>query len=302
MPRAETHAGLHPLALFCLFPLTDRATAVLGLPANKHLLSRLRNGDYVLDIGRFRSKSSDYITLATIGRNGDVVVDAYNISRIQCSFEIDPVSNVVMFYDKSHSQTSQVFCQNRYQFEYGRPRKIVVLQEFKTVIGMGGVRRDLFQFELRWYSDDLTVTMQRAKDRVIAALEVNPQLALTTDAANQADTQLPSRWQTRVHTAGPRQPTVRYLYAGLLGRGTFGDVHKVLDVDSGKFMAVKLLKPPNQASTETAMKREVETLSRISHVSEISSTSLFALLHNLISVTDTHCRLHNVSGLGYAKP
>lgn len=304
MPRTEPH----PLALFSLLPLNNQASEVLKLPANQHLLSSL-GGNYVLDIGHVRLKSPDQTTLATIGRDGDIVVGARRISRIQCSFEIDPISNVVMFHDKSHSQTSQVFCENGYHFEHGRARKIVVLPEFETVIGMGGVGRDLFQFQLRWHSDNPTDIIQQAKDRVTTALEVNPQFALTMNGDSPTDTQLPTRWGTRVHTAGPRQPTMRALDRGLLGSGAFADVHKALDVDSGQFMAVKLLKPPNQASNEhdwaviyDGVKREVENLSRINHVSQISSGPSFALLHNLISVLGTHCRIYYISALGHIKP
>ncbi|CZR69589.1 uncharacterized protein PAC_19489 [Phialocephala subalpina] len=59
-----------------------------------------------------------------------------------------------------------------------------------------------------------------------------------------------------------------------LGSGQFGTVHKAIDVDSGKFMAVKILERSTRASKQEdwkqslyyALKREVETLSEISHV------------------------------------
>jgi serine/threonine protein kinase len=67
---------------------------------------------------------------------------------------------------------------------------------------------------------------------------------------------------------------------GKLGSGQFGTVYKATDVDSGKFIAVKILERPTRASKQEdwrqslyyALKREVETLSEISHVSK-SSTS-----------------------------
>jgi serine/threonine protein kinase len=37
---------------------------------------------------------------------------------------------------------------------------------------------------------------------------------------------------------------------GKLGSGQFGTVYKAIDVDSGKFMAVKILKQPTRASKQ----------------------------------------------------
>ena len=58
-----------------------------------------------------------------------------------------------------------------------------------------------------------------------------------------------------------------------LGSGQFGIVHKCIDADLGKFMAVKILTRPAGKSQEDwreelhyTLKREVETLSKISHV------------------------------------
>lgn len=79
-----------------------------------------------LDIGHIRPRSGDSATLATLGRDGDVVVEGSNIAKIQCSFEIDLDTKVVMFYDRSNSQTSQVFGENATPFEYGRLRRVLV--------------------------------------------------------------------------------------------------------------------------------------------------------------------------------
>jgi serine/threonine protein kinase len=70
---------------------------------------------------------------------------------------------------------------------------------------------------------------------------------------------------------------------GKLGSGQFGTVHKAIDVDSRKFMAVKILEQPTRKSKQEewrmsiyyALKREVETLSDISHVNKT-----FNLLYN----------------------
>ena len=72
---------------------------------------------------------------------------------------------------------------------------------------------------------------------------------------------------------------MRYVTIGdRLGSGQFGDVYKVVDVDSWKFMAVKILRRPARISEQGewrktlrhALKREVKTISQI---------SLFSLLY-----------------------
>jgi hypothetical protein len=147
----------------------------------------------VLDIGHVRSGSGDSaLTLATMGRTGDVIVEGSTIARIQCSFEIDRETNVVMFYDRSSSQTSQVFGENAVQFEHGRPRRVVVQDQLNTIIGMGGVKRNLVLFQLQWHYLPEQVT-ERVKGRDREHLEVNPRLSRTMD---EAETVAPSRMET----------------------------------------------------------------------------------------------------------
>ncbi|KAG5801200.1 hypothetical protein H9Q71_014218 [Fusarium xylarioides] len=265
MPRPHPH----PLALFSLVPLNPRAD------------ERRRPSDQRpprLDAERWQTCSRHRSR-----RNGDVFIEGSSIAKVQCSFEIDPNTDVVMFYDRSHSLSSQVFGENATPFEYGRPRKVVVQKKLNTTIGLGGERRNLVQFELKWHHHTVEA-MEKVKNRESAALEENPRLARTID---EADTVLPSRRETRPHTAGPQQPQMRYTIIGKqLGSGQFGVVYKAVDADTGKFMAVKILKRPTGASERimlfNALKREVETLSRLSHVT-------------------THYRLHCIPRLGQAR-
>ncbi|KAM5356570.1 hypothetical protein ACJ41O_003216 [Fusarium nematophilum] len=171
-----------------------------------------------------------------------------------------------MFYDRSHGQTSQVSGENATPFEYGRIRKVVVQETVNTIIGLGGVERNLVQFELKWHCRPDN-TVERIKDRERALLEENPRLARTID---ETDTVLPSRRETRIHTPGSQQPRTRYVTIGAcLGSGQFGTVYKAVNLDSGKLMAVKIMKrpagPAEQHPEWMKLKREVEILSRISH-------------------------------------
>ena len=67
---------------------------------------------------------------------------------------------------------------------------------------------------------------------------------------DEVPTDLPSQRETRTHTPGPHQQKMRYVTVGQLGSGQSVTVHKTIDVDSGKFMAVKILEQPTRASKQ----------------------------------------------------
>jgi hypothetical protein len=266
----------HPLVLFSLVPKNDRSENVLAHPSNSHLVSRLPNNKLALDIG-FHIRSESCNTLATLGRgDADIFVEGASIAKIQCSFEINVETNVVMLYDRSHAETTQVFGENVTPFEHGRIRKVVVQDELNTIIGMGGERQNLVQFGLRWHQGAME-TMEKIKNResIRSGQAENPRRARTID---DLPTLLPSQRETRGHTPGLMQQKLRYREIGAaLGSGQFGTVHKCIDVDSGTLMAVKVLVPSPGASDPEewnqslhyALEREVETLSEISHVSVV---------------------------------
>lgn len=262
----------HPLALFSLGPVEkcERAKHAIAHPDNAHLVSRGSKGTPVLDVGfHIRGKSST--TLATLGRGveADIYLEGPSIAKVQCSFEIDLDTGVVMFFDRSHGCTSQVSGENAAPFEQGRVRKVLVQANVNTVIGMGGERRDLFQFELEWHqTQSQAVNVIKQHNILPWGRLANPRAARTIDVA---PTDLVTQRQTRIHTSGQQQPKIRYaLLEPELGSGQFGTVYKAVDVDSGKLMAVKILKQPmgayNQEEWRKSYKREVKNLSQSQHV------------------------------------
>ncbi|PGG99052.1 serine/threonine protein kinase [Blastomyces parvus] len=269
-----TSSKRNPYTIFSLVPLNQRAREVIADPENQHLTSTQANGIVVLDIGfHIRSRTQD--TLATLGRgdDADIYVSGSMVSKIQCSFEIETESNVIMLYDRSYGQTTQVFGDDAVPFEHGRSRKVVVLDRVNTIIGMGGVARNLVQFKLRWHFDPLSM-MNTVKDwkRALIPPVYKPRNARTID---ESDTILGSRRVTRPHTATQGSLIMRYSILSIIGSGAFGQVHRAVDMDSGKLMAVKLLTPPGNRSEEAlagwrqsryySLKREVEAISHLSH-------------------------------------
>lgn len=273
----------HPLALFSLIAKNPRAEKVVLHVENKHLLLTLPGGTLALDIG-FHTISRS-CTLATLGRGfgTDVYIEGTAIATVQCSFEIDFNTGVVMLCDRSWEQRTQVSGPNCYPFEHGRnPRQVIVQRSVNTLLSMGGQRRNLVQFELKWHQD-LAETV--AKARYYESQPIRPVVTsrrARTDDADDADEEEPSELSSerssRMHTPGG-QLRMRYVTIGdSLGEGTYGVVHKAVDVDRGRMMAVKILRQPGGVSTKEkerrwkkAMKyaeREINALIAVDHVSK----------------------------------
>ncbi|KAI1109832.1 kinase-like domain-containing protein [Nemania sp. NC0429] len=265
-----------PLILFFLVPMTGnkKAQEVVSHPNNAHRLSITASGEEALAVGfHFCSKSST--TLATLGRSpdADIYMEGSSVARIQCSFEIDLDTGIVMLHDRSHGLTTQVSGQIAYPFEYGRVRQILVRKNLNTILGMCGSQCNLIRFKLEWNQGPTQMAETIKKYKAFACGRVeNPRLALT-QYEQEIPTDMPSRHRTRPHTAG-RQKLIRYAVEGSqLGSGQFGIVYKAIDVDLGKLMAVKVLEKPASTSKQRewesslyyALKREVEILSEINH-------------------------------------
>lgn len=112
----------HPLALFSLRPVcgNERAERTVSHPDNIHHFSTLSGGEGALDVGfHIRGKTSK--TLATLGRgvDADIYVEGSSIAKIQCSFEINLDTGVVMLYDRSFAKSTQVSGENEVYIRRG---------------------------------------------------------------------------------------------------------------------------------------------------------------------------------------
>ena len=189
---------------------------------------------------------------------------------------MDLDAGVVMLYDRSFAKSTQVGGQKAMPFQRERDeRKVLIQKDLNTVIGMGGQRCDLVQFQLLWHRDPQE-SLQAIKEYnafPYGCVE-NPRLARTE---HELPTALPTRRETRLHTPGNHQLKMRYVKTDVkpLGSGQYGTVRKAINVDTGQFMAVKILERPSSASrleawrrsVAYALKREVENLARMNHVS-----------------------------------
>ena len=176
----------HPDAIFSLIPTNDRAKAVLDHSHSRRHVSLTPSGIRGLNIGLNIPSKSRY-TLATLGRNdADIMVENSDISRTQCSFEIQPDTGCVMPYDQSNSQSTQVYGPNATPFESGRnPRRVVLPKGSDTVIVFGGAKRDLFLFRISWHHSSGVNLMELINDR-----DDHPQFAQTVEETPTSPTSL----------------------------------------------------------------------------------------------------------------
>ncbi|EFX03504.1 serine/threonine-protein kinase-like protein [Grosmannia clavigera kw1407] len=258
----------HHLALFSLLPLNAAAAKVVKAKENIGIASILVVDGvrrHALDIGRTRTKLGDCGTLATLGRCGDVVVDEPYISRIQCSFEVNPSSKIVMFCDRSPSQTCEVFGDEVFSLDRGQgfrgARKVAVTRKINTIIGMGGTGGDLIKFRLVWRTqkDDGDQTLQL---QIESHLRFDAALDQTIDVWDPATTlsNLPLPRQSRIRLCSPEGDSA-------LGAGTFGSVHKKINVDTGNLLAVKYIQVPQTRDRKFIehLEREVRVLAKLTH-------------------------------------
>lgn len=272
----------HPLTLFSLIPDGDRARAVAMHSNNFHLTSFIpgvrdsqdpKELAFGINIGIHIGSRSPQ-TLATLGRNGDITVEGQDISKIQCSFEMNPDTQTIMLYDRSTSRSTQTYGDNAIYFEVQRvPRRLVVDEQLNDAFKIGCFSREPVSFRIHWHKSAFELALdieQRINHRAD-----NPSYARTEE---EAATVQPFKRVTRIHALAEKGLKIRYKKNKQLGSGSFGVVYKAVDVDSGEAIAVKLVKWPNlgcQVRQYTLLKREVETLRRISHVSYIVYLGLY---------------------------
>lgn len=272
MPRPHPN----PLVLFSLHPYNQNTLAKSAIAHSKNVnfASTDHNGLPVLSVGFYIFRKSS-TALATLGHGPevDIYLEEPIISRLQCSFEIDSDNGVIMFFDRSHGCTSQVSGTKSEPFEQGRIRKVLVQDGFNTVIALGE-GSGLYEFELEWHQDPIeTAKLIELHSAVPGGRVMNPRVADTVPPTpNFSQFQLQKRSQNN-----EQQPfKIRFVKSSPeLGSGSFGRVYRAVDVDTGKVMAVKILIKPTIASNQeewgksesNALKREVDYLSQIQHVS-----------------------------------
>ncbi|KIW82967.1 hypothetical protein Z517_02210 [Fonsecaea pedrosoi CBS 271.37] len=237
MASPDVRPEPHPSTVFSLVPINGRAEAAVTHSLNSHLISVVQlpnNSSKIgINVGPHIGSSSQN-TLATLGRSGaDITLEGATISRIHCSFEVNENFGTILLYDRSSTQPTKFFGPDSRPFERGQIRRVVVTPEMNTLLGIGGDNCELLLFRLFWHKKDISLM------NVVASRSENPRHARTLD---ETPTAAASRYLTRIHTPGGPLASHKYVKLRQVGAGAFGKVWKAIDTNTGRIMAVKVVK------------------------------------------------------------
>lgn len=179
-------------------------------PMNEKRPSHKSNCRSEFEIGLDHSRRGR-TTLATVGRdvNCDVVISDPVISRLQCSFEINPANGLISLIDRSRLGTTDVGGEKSIGFPRTAQRQVVVLPGFNDKLFLCG--KQGYRFFIRWELKASEV-IKCVKAYVNDVVPEPPHRALTLDlcgeyrtnriGADDALTAVQSRAMSRLYTPG----------------------------------------------------------------------------------------------------
>ena len=208
--------------------------------------------------------------LVTFGRDGDIEISGSLISSIQCLILLNPSTKEILLRDRSSFKSTKVELRSNTDslyFSNSGPHQVVLRQGDSIHIGMSGDNTCLFQFEINWPSlnDEESQRVEDFKFNFVNR-PGKPRLAVTLD-----DTPTPSsRYESRIQTVGSKEDWL-HRRMKLLGKGTFGEVYKTVNMHTGGYYAVKVMTRPGTMAQDIAWRKdvskEVTILQRLDHVS-----------------------------------
>ena len=199
--------------------------------------------------------------LATLGREGDITIEGPTVSPIQCSFQINPLSNEILLCDNSSNKSIDTNGGPSVTYDPARqPRRVVIRHGVNNIFKASSSKNEYVHFEIIWHP---------------YAVELRDQISF-------------SRLR-RDPTPVDQTIMTRHFRTKELGSGAFGTVHPTIDIDSGDILAVKVVKFPSDPISYQNARREVEILSGLCHVSPtngVRSLSANALSQIWSSIED----------------
>ncbi|KAK7217132.1 hypothetical protein V2G26_005135 [Clonostachys chloroleuca] len=226
-------------------------------------------------------------TLATVGRdvNCDVVISDPVISRLQCSFEINPANGLISLIDRSRLGTTDVGGEKSIGFPRTAQRQVVVLPGFNDKLFLCG--KQGYRFFIRWELKASEV-IKCVKAYVNDVVPEPPHRALTLDlcgeyrtnriGADDALTAVQSRAMSRLYTPGAEPQEMTWEAIETIKKNRCGTVSRAANGFTGGLIAVKKIDAKKLGRSRNSLlqlEKTVESLRNISHdhiVSIIAST------------------------------
>ncbi|CAH0052497.1 unnamed protein product [Clonostachys solani] len=253
--------------LFRLIP--DNNTFKRGLP---HEPSRDAGFKIGLDYSRMGST-----TLASVGRdvNCDIVISDPVISRVQCSFEINPANGLIFLVDRSRFGTTGVSGKKSSGFPRTAQREVVILPGFNDKLYF--CSKQGYRFLIDWKLQPSEV-VKHVKAFVNNLAPGPPRRALTLDlgdeyrtnriGADDALTAVQSRAMSRLYTPGAEPQEMAWATIETIQENLHGSVSRSANAFTGGLIAVKTIKRGALGGSRNSLQqleKTVKSLRDISH-------------------------------------
>lgn len=273
----------HPTVLFWLAATNDTARKSIQNEVNRDSVGLLPGLDAVKAfVVAFDMDVRTPGCLLTLGREGDVQLLGSQISRIQCQIQLHPKTQEILIRDTSASKNTKVVDVTRperlfFSKSEDVPRQVVIRVGNTIRLSMGGDNKDLYQFEVVWPTRDLKMLQaMKASTTEFVARRKKIQNEVT-----HYTTPLPaSRYESRIQTSGSSE-TWLHRKLKFLGSGTYGNVFQTVNMHTGEYFAVKVMRRTQPSSTDIDWRKsiheEVRFLETLSYVSGIINFPCIAL-------------------------
>ena len=237
--------------------------------------------------------------LLTLGREGDVQFSGFQISRIQCQIQLHSTTQEILIRDTSTLKNTRVVdCTRSERLFFSKsedmPRQVVIRAGDTIHLFMGGDNKELFQYEVVWPIKDLEMQREMEISKYdFLARRKNRQMEVS-----HYTTPLPaSRYESRIENSGFGE-TWLHRQLNCLGAGTFGEVYKTLNMHTGEYFAVKVMRRTEPFSEDIEWRRsifqEVCLLETLSYVSGMLNSSCIVFLRGCL-LTNYSATLSNTT-------
>ncbi|KND93286.1 NUAK family SNF1-like kinase 1, partial [Tolypocladium ophioglossoides CBS 100239] len=251
---------VHPETLFHLEPVDAATEAVLQHQDNAPFVSTSSTGDPALEIGyHVSSRPRGGRVIARLGREADLVLPAKSISHVHVAFEVHPISHAILLYVRAE-KTRSVRVEPGGLRQDGNFRQLVLVPGVGYRIAIGESPR-LFQFWVKWRLVDMAMTCAvEAGFQAAQARAINPRWVKTED---DDESNIRSWYNTRLQSGAVSVVRDAQLREKI-GDGTFGSVYRAVDLDSGHFIAVKVVGLKDDKG-RAYLHREIKTMQTLNH-------------------------------------
>ncbi|CAI6095062.1 unnamed protein product [Clonostachys chloroleuca] len=216
-------------------------------------------------------------TLATIGRDpaSDIVIDDPLISRLHCSFEINPANGIIFLVDRSRFGSTDVGGEKSSGFPRTTQREVVVLPGFNDMLFLCG--KQGYRYFIQWRLDAATVvkhvrafvdTLAPGPPHRALTLEVGDEYRTNRIGADDALTAVQSRAMSRLYTPGAEPQEMAWAKIETIQKKLYGRVFRAANAFTGGVIAVKKIKAKavgGSRSSLVQLEKTVESLRDISH-------------------------------------